>query len=149
MARNRRPGFSEFEKAEIWRGWKSPGSGDLPAFSAYTVRTLSDIAGRAFFLLSATSPARSSDASRLTGEAEFTQVLDSNGDPGRFERATPSFGGWCSIQLSYRATHFNPSRYKTLPIRGRRLCPRWFLTDPGRCRMRMRNRKSPRNRRVL
>ena len=21
----------------------------------------------------------------------------------RFERATPSFGGWCSIQLSYRA----------------------------------------------
>ena len=22
----------------------------------------------------------------------------------RFERATPSFGGWCSIQLSYRAT---------------------------------------------
>ena len=22
----------------------------------------------------------------------------------RFERTTPSFGGWCSIQLSYRAT---------------------------------------------
>ena len=22
----------------------------------------------------------------------------------RFERGTPSFGGWCSIQLSYRAT---------------------------------------------
>ena len=22
----------------------------------------------------------------------------------RFERATPSFGGWCSIQLSYRAS---------------------------------------------
>ena len=27
----------------------------------------------------------------------------------RFERATPSFGGWCSIQLSYRATLGNGS----------------------------------------
>jgi hypothetical protein len=26
----------------------------------------------------------------------------------RFERATPSFGGWCSIQLSYRATRLEP-----------------------------------------
>lgn len=26
----------------------------------------------------------------------------------RFERATPSFGGWCSIQLSYRATIVDP-----------------------------------------
>ena len=27
----------------------------------------------------------------------------------RFERATPSFGGWCSIQLSYRATREPPT----------------------------------------
>ncbi len=27
----------------------------------------------------------------------------------RFERATPSFGGWCSIQLSYRATVVGPT----------------------------------------
>ena len=26
----------------------------------------------------------------------------------RFERTTPSFGGWCSIQLSYRATRLEP-----------------------------------------
>jgi len=30
----------------------------------------------------------------------------------RFERATPSFGGWCSIQLSYRATTVVPEDHR-------------------------------------
>ena len=38
----------------------------------------------------------------------------------RFERATPSFGGWCSIQLSYRATRLEPG---PLP------CPFWAARE--------------------
>ncbi len=35
--------------------------------------------------------------------AESANYLKSMVTRARFERATPSFGGWCSIQLSYRA----------------------------------------------
>ena len=37
----------------------------------------------------------------------------------RFERATPSFGGWCSIQLSYRATTVGGTYWiRTSDLRG-------------------------------
>ena len=32
----------------------------------------------------------------------------------RFERTTPSFGGWCSIQLSYRASRRKLEQFRGL-----------------------------------
>ena len=43
---------------------------------------------------------RALSQSRNSAEDMVTRV--------RFERTTPSFGGWCSIQLSYRATRLEP-----------------------------------------
>ncbi len=50
-------------------------------------------------------PKRPYTAPRKESEfAEEANYLKKMVTRARFERATPSFGGWCSIQLSYRAS---------------------------------------------
>ncbi len=65
-------------------------------------------------------PKRPYTAPRNEAESEeVANYLKEMVTRARFERATPSFGGWCSIQLSYRAR--NPGgteRIRTSDLRG-------------------------------